>query len=304
MNTETHSVLRQPIESAHPLLDAKGPGVGATLIFIAIILTGLSYIGYQLVQEVSSSTSAAPWVLLLLAVLIALGFEFVNGFHDTANAVATVIYTRSLSPQYAVMWSGLWNFIGVMMASGAVAWGIVSLLPVELILQVNSTAGMAMVFSLLAAAIIWNLGTWWLGLPASSSHTLIGSIVGVGLCNQFLAPAGAVTSGVDWAKAREVGMALVISPLVGFVVAALLLLLLKLVVRNPALFKEPEPDKAPPWWIRRHPDRDLHGCELRSRLKRWSEGHGPDHADPRWRRAGCLRAEPHAGPLDADRLSQ
>jgi inorganic phosphate transporter, PiT family len=250
VNTATHSLLRQPIESAHPLLDAKGPGVGATLIFIAIILTGLSYIGYQLVHEVNSSTAAAPWVLLLLAVLIALGFEFVNGFHDTANAVATVIYTRSLSPQYAVMWSGLWNFIGVMMASGAVAWGIVSLLPVELILQVNSAAGMAMVFSLLAAAIIWNLGTWWLGLPASSSHTLIGSIVGVGLSNQFLASAGAVTSGVDWAKAREVGMALVISPVVGFVVAALLLLLLKLVVRNPALFKEPEPNKAPPWWIR------------------------------------------------------
>jgi inorganic phosphate transporter, PiT family len=250
MNMATDSALPSPIAAAHPLLDNKRPGVAATLLFIAIILAGLSYIGYQLVQDVISSTAAAPWVLLLLAVLIALGFEFVNGFHDTANAVATVIYTRSLAPRYAVMWSGLCNFLGVMMASGAVAWGIVSLLPVELILQVNSTAGMAMVFSLLAAAIIWNLGTWWLGLPASSSHTLIGSIIGVGLSNQFLAQAGTVTSGVDWAKAREVGMALVISPIIGFVVAALLLLLLKVIVRNPALFEEPAPDKSPPWWIR------------------------------------------------------
>jgi PiT family inorganic phosphate transporter len=250
MNTATNSFLHPISAPAHPLLDTRSPGVGATLIFIAIILAGLSYIGFELVREVNSSTAAAPWVLLLLAVLIALGFEFVNGFHDTANAVATVIYTRSLAPQYAVMWSGIWNFLGVMMASGAVAWGIVSLLPVELILQVNSTAGMAMVFSLLAAAIIWNLGTWWMGLPASSSHTLIGSIIGVGLSNQFLAPAGAVTSGVDWAKAREVGTALVVSPLIGFVVAALLLLLLKLIVKNPALFKEPDPNKAPPWWIR------------------------------------------------------
>src|SRR5450432_276824 len=152
MNTATDTALPSPMVAAHPLLDNKGPGIAATLLFIAIILAGLSYIGFQLVQDVSSSTAAAPWVLLLLAVLIALGFEFVNGFHDTANAVATVIYTRSLAPRYAVMWSGLWNFFGVMMASGAVAWGIVSLLPVELILQVNSTAGMAMVFSLLAAA--------------------------------------------------------------------------------------------------------------------------------------------------------
>jgi PiT family inorganic phosphate transporter len=250
MNTATESAVTSPIVAAHPLLDSRRPGVAATLLFIAIILAGLSYIGYQLVQDVNSANVAAPWVLLLLAVLIALGFEFVNGFHDTANAVATVIYTRSLAPQYAVLWSGLWNFLGVMMASGAVAWGIVSLLPVELILQVNSSAGMAMVFSLLAAAIIWNLGTWWLGLPASSSHTLIGSIIGVGLSNQFLAHAGAVTSGVDWAKAREVGMALVISPVIGFVVAALLLLLLKMIVRNPALFNEPQPDKSPPWWIR------------------------------------------------------
>jgi len=115
-----------------------------------------------------------------------LGFEFVNGFHDTANAVATVIYTHSLEPHLAVVWSGLWNFTGVLLSSGAVAFGIVSLLPVELILQVGSSAGFAMVFSLLVAAVIWNLGTWYYGLPASSSHTLIGSIIGVGIANTTL----------------------------------------------------------------------------------------------------------------------
>ena len=249
MNTTSEATLPPPA-AGHPLLDQGSPGLLPTLLFIVIILAGLSYIGYQLVQDVTASTSAAPWVLLLLAVLTALGFEFVNGFHDTANAVATVIYTRSLPPQYAVMWSGLFNFLGVLSASGAVAWGIVSLLPVELILQVNSTAGMAMVFALLAAAIIWNLGTWWLGLPASSSHTLVGSIIGVGLANQLLAATGAVTSGVDWAKAREVGLALLISPVIGFVVSGALLLLLKAVIRNPTLFKEPDPGKSPPWWIR------------------------------------------------------
>ncbi|TGQ98073.1 inorganic phosphate transporter, partial [Mesorhizobium sp. M4B.F.Ca.ET.200.01.1.1] len=137
-----------------------------------------------------------------------LGFEFVNGFHDTANAVATVIYTRSLPAEFAVMWSGAFNFLGVLTSSGAVAFGILSLLPVELILQVGSSSGFAMVFALLVAAILWNLGTWFLGLPASSSHTMVGSIIGVGLANQFMAPAGSATSGVDWSQATNVGVTL------------------------------------------------------------------------------------------------
>ena len=122
--------------------------------------------------------------------LIALAFEFVNGFHDTANAVATVIYTHSLPPLVAVIWSGCFNFLGVLTSSGAVAFSVVTLLPVELILQAGSGAGYAMIFALLIAAIIWNLGTWAMGLPNSSSHALIGSIMGVGLANQFLAPVG------------------------------------------------------------------------------------------------------------------
>ena len=236
--------------SGSSMLDTSPPKWWTKLLFVAVLAGGLAYCASQLMGEVSNAQEATPWLLLLLALLIALGFEFVNGFHDTANAVATVIYTRSLTPHVAVVWSGLWNFFGVMMASGAVAWGIVSLLPVELILQVNSSAGLAMVFALLLAAVIWNLGTWWLGLPASSSHTLIGSIIGVGLANQLLAPAGTATSGVDWDKAREVGLALLVSPIFGFVAAALLLLALKVVVRNKELFSEPSKDKSPPWWIR------------------------------------------------------
>src|SRR5258707_5541105 len=188
-------------------------------------------------------------ILLGIALLIALGFEFVNGFHDTANAVATVIYTHSLAPNFAVVWSGAWNFLGVLTSTGAVAFGIVSLLPVELILQVGSSAGFAMVFALLIAAIIWNLGTWWFGLPASSSHTLIGSIIGVGIANA-LARGLDGTSGVDWSKATEIGYALLLSPLFGFCAAALLLLALKFLVRNPALYAAPEANKPPPLWIR------------------------------------------------------
>jgi PiT family inorganic phosphate transporter len=173
----------------------------------------------------------------------------VNGFHDTANAVATVIYTHSLPAEMAVVWSGVFNFLGVLTSTGAVAFGIVSLLPVELILQVGSSAGFAMVFALLIAAIIWNLGTWWFGLPASSSHTLIGSIIGVGIAHA-LARGLDGTSGVDWSKATEIGYALLLSPLFGFCAAALLLLALKLVVRNPALYAEPKGQQPPPWWIR------------------------------------------------------
>ncbi|HSB98014.1 MAG TPA: inorganic phosphate transporter, partial [Spongiibacteraceae bacterium] len=190
-----------------------------------------------------------PFILLGVALFIALGFEFVNGFHDTANAVATVIYTHSLPPNVAVIWSGIFNFLGVLASSGAVAFGIISLLPVELILQVGSGAGFAMVFALLIATIIWNLGTWWLGLPASSSHTLIGSIIGVGVANALMHGRDG-TSGVDWAQATKVGYSLLLSPLIGFAFAALLLLALRAFVKNKALYKEPKGNTPPPWWIR------------------------------------------------------
>ena len=184
-----------------------------------------------------------------MALLIALGFEFVNGFHDTANAVATVIYTHSLPAEIAVVWSGAFNFLGVLLSSGAVAFGIISLLPVELILQVGSSAGFAMVFALLIAAIIWNLGTWYLGLPASSSHTLIGSIIGVGVANALVRGQSG-TSGVDWGQATAVGKALLFSPVVGFILSAVLLLGMKILIRQPELYRAPQTDRPPSWWIR------------------------------------------------------
>ena len=197
-------------------------------------------------SELSLTASA----FLFLALALALAFEFVNGFHDTANAVATVIYTNSLRSTQAVVWSGIWNFLGVLTSGGAVAFGILALLPVELILNVGSGAGFAMVFSLLLSAILWNLGTWYFGLPASSSHTLIGSIMGVGLANAMLKGGSDFGEGVNWWKAREVGISLLVSPLVGFVAAALLLLLVKRLVKRPELYNEPESGKTPPLWIR------------------------------------------------------
>jgi inorganic phosphate transporter, PiT family len=242
-----------PIQPAsRPNLD-KGFNPLTMIIFFGILAAGLAFVAYSIYADIDATgtkvTSYLPYMLLVVALLIALGFEFVNGFHDTANAVATVIYTHSLPAEFAVMWSGFFNFLGVLVSSGAVAFGVVSLLPVELILQVGSSAGFAMVFALLIAAIIWNLGTWYFGLPASSSHTLIGSIIGVGVVNALMRGRDG-TSGVDWSKATEIGYALLLSPLVGFIFAALMLLLLKVIVRSPALYSAPEPNKTPPLWIR------------------------------------------------------
>jgi PiT family inorganic phosphate transporter len=229
----------------------KGPGLLGGIIFGAILLGGLAYCGFNIAQDMGNAPlgSLWPYVLLATALLIALGFEFVNGFHDTANAVATVIYTHSLEPHVAVVWSGLWNLIGVLTSSGAVAFAVVSLLPVELILQVSSGAGFAMVFALLIAAIIWNLSTWWLGLPASSSHTMVGSIIGVGVANQLMS-AHSGTAGVDWEQVTKVFKVLLISPVVGFVCAMLLMLLTKALVKYPALYTAPKGEEPPPFPIR------------------------------------------------------
>ena len=189
-------------------------------------------------------------MFLLFALLLALSVEFVNGFHDTVNAVATVIYTHSVKRNVAVVWSGCWNLIGVLQSSGGVAFGVLALLPVELVLNVGSGAGFAMVFALLLAAILWNLGTWYLGLPASSSHSLIGSIMGVGLANSLLVGGHEFGEGVNWAKAEEVGMSLLISPIIGFCLAGLLLLLCKVLIKNPQLYDAPAKDQPPPMWIR------------------------------------------------------
>jgi len=197
-----------------------------------------------------ADVSTGSWILLGLALFLALGFEFVNGFHDTANAVATVIYTHTLPAVPAVIWSGFFNFLGVLTSSGAVAFSIVNLLPAELVIHVGSAAGFAMVFSLLVSAILWNVGTWYLGLPASSSHTLIGSIIGVGVANALMSGSHYWGDGVNWGKAKDVGMALLLSPVIGFCVAALLLVVMKIIIKNPKLYSTPDPHRPPPGWIR------------------------------------------------------
>jgi PiT family inorganic phosphate transporter len=187
-------------------------------------------------------------LFLILCLLAAVAFEFINGFHDTANAVATVIYTHSLKPTTAVIWSGIWNFIGVNVGGIAVAIGIINLLPLDVIIDRNLAHNVAMVFSLILTAVIWNLSTWYFGIPCSSSHTLIGSIFGVGIA--FILLPGNHEVALNWTKVLEVGLSLLISPVFGFGLALLLMLLLKRLIKNKDIFKEPQGKKPPPLWIR------------------------------------------------------
>src|SRR5580693_5384723 len=242
----------EPASAGGPKLDHSANPLTA-ILFLGVLTAGILFVAYSIYVDIDATgtkiSNYLPFILLFVALMIALGFEFVNGFHDTANAVATVIYTHSLPANVAVVWSGMFNLFGVLWSSGAVAFGIVSLLPVELILQVGSSAGFAMVFALLIAAIIWNLGTWSFGLPASSSHPLIGSVIGVGIANALLHGRNG-TSGVDWNQATSIGKALLLSPLFGFALAGALLLVVKFVIPSKELFAEPKGDQPPPAWIR------------------------------------------------------
>ncbi len=244
------AVLPAPVPQRR---DAPGPasrGAGI-LLFVLALAAGLSYIAVHVTRDLDHAAPASAWPLAMLgmALLIALGFEFVNGFHDTANAVATVIYTHSLEPHVAVVWSGLCNLAGVLFSSGTVAFAVVTLLPIELILKVSSGTGFAMVFALLIAAILWNLGTWWLGLPASSSHTMVGSIIGVGLASELInLRAGA--SGLDWGQVIKVLKALLISPLLGFALAGLLIVIAKRLIHSPTLYEPRTNCQPPPWPVR------------------------------------------------------
>jgi phosphate/sulfate permease len=188
-------------------------------------------------------------IFLVICLLLACTFEFVNGFHDTANAVATVIYTNSMKPTVAVVYSGFLNFIGVMTGGIAVAMGIINLLPMDVLVDDNVFHGISMILALLLSAIIWNLGTWWFGLPASSSHSLIGSILGIGLAFYFL-PGNIGGTAVNWDKAKDTGLALLISPLAGFTLAILMMFIFKRFIKNESIYKEPIPGKKPPLWIR------------------------------------------------------
>ncbi len=188
-------------------------------------------------------------VLLILCIVLAAFFEFINGFHDTANAVATVIYTNSMKPTVAVVYSGLLNFAGVMLGGIAVAMGIVNLLPMDALVDTNPYHGIAMVLALLLSAIIWNFGTWYFGIPSSSSHTMIGSILGIGMAFYFL-PGDLGISAVNWDKAKDTGLALLLSPLLGFSMAIIVMFIFKRLVKNEIIYKEPIPGKKPPIWIR------------------------------------------------------
>ena len=225
--------------------------VGAAIA--GILAAGVIYVAYSIYLDVDASGSAvpslAPYLAIFAALAIALSFEFINGFHDTANAVATVIYTRSLPPHAAVVWSGLANLAGVLLSSGAVAFAIIALLPVDLTMQVGRSAGMNMVFSMLVAAITWNLGTWYVGLPVSSSHTMIGSIIGVGVANALVYGRDGASE-VNWSKAVEIGYSLLLSPFFGFVVAGLLLLALRLAAGRTAVRIGATVGESPSWRTR------------------------------------------------------
>ena len=246
--------------AGEPAPSARGPRLDqpnhpiVKFVFVALIIGALGYAGYSILVDTShvgEQMATHVFAFLIVALVIALGFEFVNGFHDTANAVATVIYTNSMPAPLAVMWSGAFNFLGVLLSSGAVAYTIVTLLPVDLVLHVGSSSGYAMIFALLFAAVLWNLATWYVGLPNSSSHTLIGSVLGVGLANQLISSGSkGGTAGVDWSQAYGVLSGLFWSPLIGFVCAYLLLWLMKAVIRTPSLYEEPAGDAPPPGPIR------------------------------------------------------
>jgi PiT family inorganic phosphate transporter len=221
------------------------------VIYLGVVAAALLFVAYSIYVDIDATGTMAKNYLPYLLLLIALGFEFVNGFHDTANAVATVIYTRSLPADIAVVWSrhvqpDRRSFVerrGRLRHRFASAGGVDP--------AGRLSAGFAMVFALLIAATIWNLGTWYLGLSASSSHTLIGSIIGVGIANALMRGRDG-TSGVDWSQAANIGKALLMSPLFGFALAAILLFVLRSVLlrTTPALFAEPVGNQPPPWWIR------------------------------------------------------
>lgn len=205
----------------------------------------LNFISLPFIGEIP--LSAGLLVVFLICLLAVVGFEFVNGFHDTANAVATVIYTKALKPVYAIPWSGFFNFLGVAVGGITVAMGILKLVPLNELMVLPVEVGACMVLSILLSSIIWNLGTWYLGIPCSSSHTLIGAMIGAGLAFTWYYGG----SGVNWGKAEEIGLSLILSPIIGFGAAALLMYFLIHVLKSTALFHIPHGENdRPPLLIR------------------------------------------------------
>ncbi len=221
---------------------------------VHVQLTGLTFM-LHLFTGLDFHTS----LMLVLALLFVLFYEAINGFHDTANAVATVIYTRAMRAQFAVVMAGVFNFFGVLLGGLSVAYAIVHLLPTDLLLNVSSAHGLAMVFSMLLAAIVWNLGTWYFGLPASSSHTLIGSIIGIGLTNAIVT-GSSVVDALNVPKMIQIFLSLILSPLIGLIIAGAIVFLLrrywsstkkrKRVHLTPAEREKKDGKRKPPFWTR------------------------------------------------------
>jgi PiT family inorganic phosphate transporter len=219
--------------------------------FVGALMGAACYVVVEIRGDLAlaPSNTATEYLLLGIALALALGFEFVNGFHDSANAVATVIYTRALHPSFAVAWAGCWNFVGAVLSSGVVAYVLIQLLPIALSLNAGTSVGFAMAFAVLLAAIVWNLATWYFGLPSSSSYSLIGAILGVALMNQLM-NAGDVDAKVEWSQAMAIGKSMRFSAVIGFVLTFVLLLLLRRCVTLPDIFAQPKGDAPPPFWIR------------------------------------------------------
>lgn len=199
-----------------------------------------------------SNVGVLTLCLLLLSLGIALFYEMINGFHDTANAVSMIIYTNSLKPSHSVIMAGIMNFFGVLLGGIGVAYAIVHLLPLDIIVSSNQNATLVMIYSLLISAVVWNFGTWYFGIPVSSSHSLIGSLIGVsvafGLMHGF-----DFTQSVNWSAVYKVLLALAISPLVGFGFAYLMMKGARKFFNNPKFYKSPEDEvkrKRPNFWMR------------------------------------------------------
>jgi inorganic phosphate transporter, PiT family len=192
--------------------------------------------------------SALAAGLLIFALVMVIMFEATNGFHDAANAVATVIYTKSLQPGQAVVLSGVMNFTGVLLGGIAVAYALVELLPAEVLSPPDGGPAIAMLVSLFLAALSWNLATWWFALPNSSSHCLIGALIGVALGDALL-HSRTLSDGVHWGQLWKVLEALAISPVLGFVLAGALYFLCRKTLHDPHLY-EPITEQPPIWWMR------------------------------------------------------
>ncbi len=194
-------------------------------------------------------SSAAVIAMLVGCFVLVLAFEATNGFHDTSNAVATVIYTNTLKPIPAVIWSGIMNFVGVLVGGIAVAYALVEILPPDVLTPPNGAPALPMLVSLFVAALFWNVLTWFFGIPNSSSHCIIGALIGVAASDALLRARG-LGQGVDWQQIIKVLEALALSPLLGFILAGGLYFLLKVTVRHGHLFEPPEEGKPPVWWLR------------------------------------------------------